>query len=123
VFYSSSSVPASGENSGLEVVTEQSHATPMDVLRIGVTGGANLCMALAVVGDEGVSSGCGEDVRKMSAAAAVMGAMVVSVFTLPLPNYTRHGCLPVSMATCPHDLWRCDRLRSSASANIQFCGF
>jgi hypothetical protein len=75
----------------------------VDVFRTGVPGGAKLSMILTVVGDEGASSGGGEDVREVSAAAAMTGAMAVSVFTLPLPNDTRLGC---SRGACPfgHDI-------------------
>jgi hypothetical protein len=81
VFRSSSSpsAPASGKNNGLEVAAKESHRASVDMFRIAIPGGAKLSMTLAVVNDSGTSSGGGKDVRKMSAAAAVKGAMVVSV--------------------------------------------
>ena len=60
VFSSSSSVPASGENNGLEVAAESAfREASADVLRIGVHG-AKVCIDVPVVGDEGAPRGGGE---------------------------------------------------------------
>ena len=103
-------------------------------LRLGVHGIAT-GMETAVPGDEDATSdGGGEDVRKMSVAAAVMGAVVlILVPTLLLPNDTRRGCVPAdegradtgwlrgdgggcSTAARPRDLRRFARFRSIALA-------
>jgi hypothetical protein len=101
VFSSSS---ASGEKRGLplaaifveldEVIGSACRGEVAEGLRLGVRGTTTGTEA-AVPGDEGTThDGGGEDVRKISVAAAMMGAAALTFTpTLLSPNDTRRGCV------------------------------
>src|SRR6266850_840382 len=136
VFSSSS---ASGEKRGLllaaifvkldEVAGSACRSEVAEGLRLGVHGTAMDTETVAP-GDDGG----GEDVRKMSAVAAVIGATELMLAPTSLsPNDERRGCIPAdegrtdtdwvgedgggcSTAACPRDLRRFPRFRSSALA-------
>jgi hypothetical protein len=136
-----SSSPASGENSGLpraenivglnDVAGSPRRSKAPLGLRVGVHG--TMTGMGTAVGDEDKAGG-GDDVQRMSAAMAMMGAAVLKpTLMLLVPNDTRRGCIPAdeersdagwvegyggccSMAPRPHDLRRFDRFHSSALA-------
>jgi len=143
VFSSSS---ASGEKSGLllaanfvaldEVTGSASRSEAAVSLRVGVHGTSTGAETAALGDKDETTGGGGDEVRKMSVAAAVMGAAALTLtLTLPdpLPRDTRHDCISAddgrsdtdwvggdggsgSTGPSPRDLRRFARFRSSALA-------